>query len=58
MTMNTITESDLLAISGGNFAHDAGYVIGATASWICAIGGLQCGMPGMFAEKVSAIIYL
>jgi hypothetical protein len=56
--MNTITESDLLVINGGNFAHDAGYVIGATASWICAIGGLQCGMPGMFAEKVAAIIYL
>jgi hypothetical protein len=58
MIMNTIAESDLLAISGGNFAHDAGYVIGATASWICAFGGLQCGMPNMLAEKVAALIYL
>jgi hypothetical protein len=58
MTMNTITESDLLEINGGNFAKDAGYVIGATASWICAIGGLQCGTPSMFAEKLAAVIYL
>jgi len=54
--MNTIMESDLLAISGGNFANDAGYFIGATASWLCAAGGLPCGMPGLFAEKVAMLI--
>jgi hypothetical protein len=57
MTMNTITESDLLAINGGNFASDAGYVIGWTASWLSAIGSAQVN-PGVFAQKVAEHIYL
>ena len=55
--MNPVTEPQLLAITGGNFAHDAGYAIGATLSWMAAIGGAQSGNPGFLAEKVAEMIY-
>jgi hypothetical protein len=56
-TMNTITDSELLEINGGSFARDAGYFLGATASWLCAASSIQIN-PGWFAEKVVEAIYL
>jgi len=59
MTMNTITESDLLGNQRREFRQKMPDMSsGRTASWICAIGGLQCGTPSMFAEKLAAVIYL
>ena len=56
--MNTIMESDLLAISGGNFANDAGYFIGATASWLCAAGGAHAACRPVRREGGDANLIL